>query len=371
MKKKFLSILFAITMIMALPLNASANDERNANLFIAKATASAGNTIKLTWIQVPDAKQYQISASLHGKPSTTIADLSANGTTSSKSYIVKKIDGKKLKAHKIYEFEITAHDGSKFISRSNIPLTCICGNTYGKKYQYANPTKVNIKYKNINLEKGNKVSAVDMAKITSTIYKNKKHLSSSYGKKYRYITNRPDILTISEIGTIKVNPNANIGSSAKVTVQEINGVYNTFNVNIVKPKATEATVKEPVIVVPKPTYPYPYPFIDEDGYYYGNIKYSKIEDTTTTLISNINTKYQNALNAITGTDLTSQNQKIALQTECEERCNMVRGLKEYILFNPTPNAYEAYVHEINKIYSTNIGYALIYDNLLRELKNNM
>ena len=367
MKKRILSLVMAIAMIATMmPMMAFAGDVNTSPMLIAKATSVEDGRIQISWLHYKDANKYVVYGNKYGKTMKKLKTISCDGITSNTSFKVKKIGNKKLKKHEVYRFYVVAKNSTEELSRSNY-LICVSGKTTGKNKEFSNATSIDVIHKTVNLEKDSIASAVVIADISSKIYNSKKHLPSKYGNKYRYIIDNPNVLSINSEGLMQVKSTATVGSTATVIVQELNGVYNTFDVKIVN---TQEPVKE-TVVVHDGYYYNGYYYGWWNGYYQPIIRATTINDATSSILARIEAQYETAINAITGIDPDSTAQRTALRTECTSRKNMVSNLKEYVIYNPTPYAYDAYIYEINQIYNTPVGVSLNYNDLLREMLNNM
>lgn len=150
---------------------------------------------------------------------------------SKRSYTVKKIDGTNLSKNKVYKFYVVAYNKNKKIVKSN-EIKFITNNTFGK---YANANSIKVNKKELTLE----VGKTEKLKVTTKIYKNKKHLPKKYGAATRYVSDNSKVAKVSSKGVIT----AVAAGSATIYIQDLGGKYCT----------TKVTVKNPE-PAPEPTY---------------------------------------------------------------------------------------------------------------------
>lgn len=176
-------------------------------IVLLKATTSGNKAVKLSWNSIDNASKYVVYAEKCGTNFKKIK------TTTSKTYTVKKINGKKLKPHKAYKFYVAAYDaeGNKIKSRS---VHFITANTKGK---YANVKTIKAKYDELLLSVG--ITQKIGAKYK--MYAGKKHLKKTHGASLCYTSNNTKVATVSQDGTVKA-----VGKgTATIYIQDVGGKY--------------------------------------------------------------------------------------------------------------------------------------------------
>lgn len=181
---------------------------------LVKAATSGSTAVKLSWSKVSGATKYVVYGQKSDKSFKKIK------TTSKTSYEVKKLKGKKLKAHKTYKFYVVAYNGSKKIVSSK-SIYFITGNTMGR---YANVKSIKAKVNKVTLKTGasRKIGATYM------MYHGKKHLKKSYGAALRYISNCPAVAAVSSSGVVTAKSHG----TAMIYIQDIGGRYCKTEVTV-------------------------------------------------------------------------------------------------------------------------------------------
>ena len=95
------------------------------------------------------------------------------------------------------------------------------GNVRGK---YTNPKALKLKTSSITLSEGKEKTI----KGTVTKVKSKKKLMTSYAKKLRFVTDDPNVATVTSAGKVK----AKAKGSCKIYVQTINGIWKVCKVTV-------------------------------------------------------------------------------------------------------------------------------------------
>lgn len=226
MRKRLLSIILsvavALTMMPAAEgLSFAGEANTTVPVELVKAQTSGTRAVKLSWNKVSGATKYVVYGQKCGKSYKKLK------TTSSTSYVVKKIKGKKLKAHKNYKFYVTAYSGNKKLVSSKT-IHFITAKTNGK---YANASGITAKYSSKTLAPGQKFQLGATVKI----YKNKKHLPKSHGAKLRYTSNNPGVASVNANGVVT----AKSEGTAKIYIQDTGGLYVTTAITVKKPAPVE------------------------------------------------------------------------------------------------------------------------------------
>lgn len=177
------------------------------------AKTSGSKAVKLSWNSVPGATKYVVYGQRCGKKVKKLK------TTTGNTYTVKKISGKKLKAHKNYKFYVVAYTANGTI-QSNI-VHFITGNRSGK---YANVKSIKAKASTVTLSPG----ATKKIGATYKMYYGKKHIKKSHGAALRYISNCPSVATVSSSGVVT----AKAAGTAIIYIQDIGGKYCKTTVTV-------------------------------------------------------------------------------------------------------------------------------------------
>ena len=188
--------------------------EGTKDVLLLKAKISGSKVIKLSWNGIDNATKYVVYGAKCGNEYKKLK------TTTAKSYTVKKIAGKKLKAHKAYKFYVVSYDalGNKVQSRS---IHFVTANTQGK---YANVKSIKAKYDELLLSVG--VTQKIGAKYK--MYSGKKHIKKSHGAALRYISNNTEVATVTKAGVVKA-----VGKgTATIYIQDIGGKYCKTKVTV-------------------------------------------------------------------------------------------------------------------------------------------
>ena len=229
MKRKILSIFLSLAVALTMmPAMAGVSFAGEANTTVSvelvKAQTSGSKAIKLSWNEVPGATEYVVYGQKCGKSYKKLE------TTSGTSYKVKKIKGKKLRAHKAYKFYVVAYSGNKKLVTSE-SIHFITGKTQGK---YANARSISINKTSLTLEPGKTATL----KATTKIYKNKKHIKKSHGAATRYLSDTPAVATVNASGVVT----AVAEGTATIYVQDIGGLYCKTTMTVESPAPAEYTV---------------------------------------------------------------------------------------------------------------------------------
>lgn len=179
------------------------------------AKTSGDKAVSLSWNRIDGAKDYIVYGQQCGKEYKKIA------TTTKTTYTVKKIAGKKLKAHKTYKFYVKAITPNGTVKSKSIHF--ITGKTMGK---YANAKSITVKPTSLTLEPGKTATL----KATTKIYKNKKHIKSSHGAATRYLSDTPSVATVNANGVVT----AVSEGTATIYVQDIGGLWCKTTVTVAK-----------------------------------------------------------------------------------------------------------------------------------------
>ena len=187
--------------------------EKKSPVEILQATTSGKKAVKLSWNSVPGATKYVVYGQKCGKKYKKLK------TTTGKTYTVKKIKGKKLKAHKTYKFYVVAYTSNGKVQSNSIHF--ITAKTQGK---YANAKSIIANPSTLTLVKG-KAATI---KTTTKIYKNKKHIKKNHGVATRFISDCPTVATVSSNGVVT----AKAPGTAIIYVQDIGGLWTKTAVTV-------------------------------------------------------------------------------------------------------------------------------------------
>ena len=211
---------------------------------IASATSPRPRRVRLNWLEVEGANLYTIYGNISGKRLRKI------GETSNLRYVVKRIRGKRLKTKKVYNFYVVASKrtgtNSGNFDVKNLGRSKTCTIIVGKTMKffkhgsiYSNPRAVSVKNSTLKLEPGEVASLQSLTGVSTKMYRNKKHLTRRFGKRYTYISKDESVGSVNG-KYIRIAENAEVGTSAQVIVQEINGAYETVNVKVVTSTSDDA-----------------------------------------------------------------------------------------------------------------------------------
>lgn len=236
--KVYLSLMLMVVMMVAISVTAYAGTTSTKQVVMVKAaSASKGKAVKLTWNKVDKATKYVVYGQNN---STKKYKKLATVNKSKRSYTVKKIDGTNLSKNKVYKFYVVAYNKNKKIVKSN-EIKFITNNTFGK---YANANSIKVNKKELTLE----VGKTEKLKVTTKIYKDKKHLPKKYGAATRYVSDNSKVAKVSSKGVIT----AVAAGSATIYIQDLGGQYCTVKVTVKKsdnPKPTPTTIPDPTYTV--------------------------------------------------------------------------------------------------------------------------
>ncbi len=225
MKKKLLclGIMLAVACSMIfVPVTASASADA---LVIAKTTVSGSHAVKVTWNKTKGATKYVIYGAPCGKKQKKLK------TVKGTSYTVKKISGKKLKAHAAYQFKVAAYSGNKKLAESR-SMHLYTANYKGK---YGNAKSITTKTKEITLTEGKtrKLSAA------VKIYKGKKHMPASHGAKLTFRSGNRAVAKVNSKGVVTALKKG----TATIYIQDIRGIHVKVKVTVQPaPKPAPAVV---------------------------------------------------------------------------------------------------------------------------------
>ena len=177
------------------------------------AKTSGSKAIKLSWNSVPGATKYVVYGNKCGKSFKKLK------TTTGKTYTVKKISGKKLKAHKTYKFYVVAYTANGTVKSKSVHF--ITQNRNGK---YANVKSIKAKVNAVTLSSG----ATKKIGATYKMYYGKKHIKKSHGAALRYISNCPTVATVNSSGVVT----AKAAGTATIYIQDIGGKYCKTTVTV-------------------------------------------------------------------------------------------------------------------------------------------
>lgn len=189
------------------------NNDEIIKFKLSTVKSSSNKAIKISWGEIEGATKYVVYGNKCGKDEKKLK------TTNKTSYTFKKLNGKKLVAHKHYKLKIVAYtDDSKILSYT---IHTILGNTRGK---YANVKSIKPKYDELLLS----VGVTQKLGATLKMYSGKKHIKKNHGKPLRYISNNVDVATVSSNGTVKA-----VGKgTATIYIQDIGGKYCKTKVTV-------------------------------------------------------------------------------------------------------------------------------------------
>ena len=176
------------------------------SVLMLQAKTDGEEAIKLTWNGISGATKYEVYGNSCGK------DYIKLKTTTNKSYTVKKINGKKLKAHSTYKFYVVAYTSDGKVKSKAIHF--ITANT---KDKMANVKSIKAKKSSIEL----KVGETGKVGATYKMYSDKKHVDSSHGKALRYISDCPQVVSVNASGELM----AKNAGTATIYIQDIGGKY--------------------------------------------------------------------------------------------------------------------------------------------------
>lgn len=180
---------------------------QNEPVELLTAKTSGKRAVKLSWNKVPGATKYVVYGQLCGKRFKKLK------TVKGTSYTVKKIKGKKLRAHDTYKFCVVASKGLKKIVTSKTIHFITAGTMSG----YSNITSIKAKDSTKTLAVGEKY----IVKATVKNYKGKKTVSKAHGSALRYISNNPYVASVNSKGVVT----AKREGEAIIYIQSVSGKY--------------------------------------------------------------------------------------------------------------------------------------------------
>ena len=189
--------------------------DEKVEVLLMQGKATGKNAIKLSWNELDNTTKYVVYGNSCGKTAKKLKTVKSN------KFTVKKIAGKKLVAHKVYKFYVVAYDavGNKTTSKT---IHFIAANTQGK---YANVKSIKAKASTLQLVVG------EFGKVGATykMYSGKKHLGSNHGKALRYISDNPEVVSVSSTGKVL----ARQAGIATIYIQDVGGRYCKTTVTVV------------------------------------------------------------------------------------------------------------------------------------------
>lgn len=215
------------------------NPDKIQPIVLLTAKASKSNRVKLTWKcrYTDSAYSYAVFGAKCGKTVKTIK--SYKSKFKGKRLTVKKLYGKKLKAHNDYKFYVTAYDKEGKVIGKSMMSYVITGNTKGK-YSNAVMIKLPEAQQEITLEEG-KTRALTPKLLVYKQSKGKKPYKNSHVNKFRYKSSNTNVVTVKRNGEIT----AESAGTADVYVFAANGMCSKSVVTVTEEaKATEDAKKE-------------------------------------------------------------------------------------------------------------------------------
>ena len=253
MKKRIIGMVTMLLLILSLlpvmTTDVSAKESANP-ILVVSAKTSGDKAVKLSWTKVKGATKYVVYGARCGKKNVRIATLKKTSCT------VKKIGGKKLTAHKDYDFYVVAYKGKKKLVKSD-KIRFITAGTQGK---YANVKKVTATKKSISLAlgKSKKLS------YKTVLPKGKKHVkvTKAYKAKTRFYSDNTKVATVTSKGKVK----AKTTGKANIYIQDMNGKYCKIKITVKGSQSPTSTPTGEPTATPtvKPTAP-PAPVLTYDG----------------------------------------------------------------------------------------------------------
>ncbi len=187
---------------------AEANDKAAKELAAAKQEAQAsmneqvtvtqkGNKFTVKWKKSSSADGYYVYASYCGKKAAKPAKTIKKNTTTKTT--ITKINGKKINQKKNFHVYVVPYkiiDGKK-VTLGKSTVAHLVG---AKNTKYSNVKKLTLTKKKYTVKVGK--TAKIKAKVT-LVNKNKKHISTAHGAKFRYKSSDTSIATVDKNGKIK------------------------------------------------------------------------------------------------------------------------------------------------------------------------
>ena len=188
--------------------------DSNVDVLLLRAKTSGSKAVKLSWNGIDNASKYVVYGAKCGNNYKKLK------TINGKSYTVKKISGKKLKAHEPYKFYVVAYDavGNKVQSKSIHFLTA---NTRGK---YANVKSIKTKVDILLLG----IGRTHKIGTTYKMYAGKKHIKECHGSVLRYVSTNTEIAKVSSSGKVTA---VGTGTATIYTI-DIGGKYCKTKVTV-------------------------------------------------------------------------------------------------------------------------------------------
>ena len=171
------------------------------------AKTSGNKAVKLSWNSVPGATKYVVYGTRCCKKFIKLATVKDKN-----NYTVKKTRGKELLAHSTYKFYVVAHTANGTVKSKNIHF--ITSKTKGK---YANAKSITVQPTSKTVKPGKTTTL----KVTTKIYKNKKHINKSHGAATRFVSDNPTVASVNAKGVVT----AKNEGKATIYVQDIGGLW--------------------------------------------------------------------------------------------------------------------------------------------------
>ena len=176
---------------------------------LAKTKVTGDRRIRLQWTRIAGATKYVVYAARCGEPYKKAREFNDKFERCA----IYKVNGKRLKPHKVYKFVIVAYKGKKRLTKSNI-IHVIAARVKKKR---GNVKSVTTNKKQLTMYVGQSKKIKGTYKVVA----NKKHLSKSHGQELRYYSNNPKVVRMTRTGYAKARKKG----LATIYVQDIGGRY--------------------------------------------------------------------------------------------------------------------------------------------------
>ncbi|MBQ0040442.1 MAG: hypothetical protein KBS56_00190 [Clostridiales bacterium] len=188
-----------------------------AAILLGKATPATGSAAKISWNKIPGASKYVVYGNQCGKTIKKIKTVRGTSLT------VKKIAGKKLKAHTTYKFYVVALDASGKTIAKTKTAHFIAAKTKG---DHGNVTKISANTATGSVVAGQEIKLGAAIKV----YKNMKPLELNHAAKLRFISDNPEVATVSTGGYVTgIRP-----GTATIYIIAVNGMHTKTVVTVTK-----------------------------------------------------------------------------------------------------------------------------------------
>ena len=174
-------------------------DSKNAIVLNEKVKVTqTGSQINIKWGKVKNASGYDIYVQYCGKKfkSTPTKTVKGNKKT---SYVVKKVNGKKLDLTKNYKIRVVAYkyvDGKKVVLAKSLTAHIV-----GRKSKkYTNVKSITVKKTKETIKVGKTKTIKAKVNLQE---KGKKQLSKAHAAEFRYVSTDKKVATVSKKGKIK------------------------------------------------------------------------------------------------------------------------------------------------------------------------